>query len=217
MSKPKLVIGNTNYSSWSLRPFMSLHMAGIPHDLQLIRFGDGFNQKIRRISKANRVPVLIHGELKIWDSLAILEYIAERWPTKNLWPKLVKARAHARSISAEMHAGFHGIRGACPMNIRRTPKAVAFSGQALADVQRVAEIWTDCRKLYAKDGPYLFGKFSNADAMYAPMASRFRTFEFKLPKSAANYVDTILGSPGFIAWESMARKEPWIVADDEVD
>ncbi len=197
---------------------MALKMAGIPFDEMLVAFGDPkFKAKVKKVSRAGRVPVLVHGKTTVWDSLAILEYIAETWPEKQLWPKDKSARALARAMSAEMHSGFHGIRNACPMNIRRPPKDVPLSDAAKADVKRIEQIWKDCRKTYGTSGPYLFGKFTIADAMFAPVASRFATFKIAVGPVGRAYVNSVLGSPAFKAWQADALKEPWIVQEDEVD
>ena len=158
MPKPLLVIGNRNYSSWSLRPYMALAMARIDFEQKLIRFTDPqFGAKVARISKAGLVPVLKHNDLIIWDSLAILEYLAETWPTKNLWPKNKTARAYARSISAEMHSGFGNLRSACPMNLRRAVKPVNMNANVRRDIARLEQIFATARKVYGKGGPFLFG------------------------------------------------------------
>jgi glutathione S-transferase len=218
VAKPVLYIGNQNYSSWSLRPYMALKQAGIPFDLKLIRFGEpAFGRAVRKISPAARVPVLVHGKMTIWDSLAILEYVAERWPDKQLWPKQVAARAHARAISAEMHAGFQALRGACPMNIRRPVKPVPMNDAVRANIKRIDELWCEARAKFGKGGPFLFGKFSAADAMYAPVASRLETFDIKVSRVAEAYKNTVLNSPAFQAWKEAALKEPWVFAEDEVD
>ncbi len=215
MAKLVLVVGNKNYSSWSLRPYMALKMAGIPFEEKLIRFGEpAFGKAVRKISKAARVPVLLVNGTSIWDSLAILEYAAEVNP--NLWPKDKIACAIARSVSAEMHSGFQGLRSDCPMNIRRNPKAIAISENAKANVKRIDNIWSSCRKEFGKGGPFLFGKFSNADAMYAPVASRLETYEIKLSKPAAAYQKELLSTHAFQSWKRDALKEPWIVPEDEV-
>jgi glutathione S-transferase len=153
----------------------------------------------------------------IWDTLAILEYVAETWPGKQLWPKGREARARARSISAEMHSGFQALRGACPMNLRRTPKAIKFSDAVLKDVVRIEEIWRDCRKKYGKGGPFLFGRFSNADAMFAPVVSRLVTYDIRVKPDTKKYMTAVIESAGFRSWQAAALKEPWIVPEDEVD
>jgi glutathione S-transferase len=218
MAKLVLVIANKNYSSWSLRPWMALTMARIPFEEKFIRFGEPkFGREVRKISKAGTVPVLIDGDTVISESLAILEYLAERYPAKNLWPISRKARAIARAVASEMHAGFRSLRSACPMNLRRPPKAIALSDAVLKDVARIENIWRDCRQQFGKGGPFLFGKFSNADAMFAPVASRFHTFAIPVARDTRAYMDAIMVSSAFKAWQEAALKEPWIVPEDEVD
>jgi glutathione S-transferase len=218
MAKPILYIGNRNYSSWSLRPYMALAMAGIDFDIKQIRFGEPeFSRKVKRISSAGLVPVLVHDGITIWDSLAILEYAAETWPRKNFWPSNKKARAMARSASAEMHSSFRNIRNDCPMNIRRPKKVIPVSQGVLKEVTRIESLWAQCRKEFGKGGPYLFGKFSNADAMFAPVVSRLETFDFKVKPETRRYMDAVLGSAAFVEWQRLALKEKWIVPEDEVD
>ena len=218
MAKPILYIGNRKYSSWSLRPFMALAMAGIEFETKLIRFGEPeFGKKVRRISTAGLVPILVHGDITIWDTLAILEYAAETWPKMNLWPKNKKARALARSASAEMHSGFSNLRNACPMNLRRPKKSIPVSAAVLKDVARLESLWAQCRKDFGKGGPFLFGKFTSADAMYAPVVSRLETFDFKVKADTRKYMDAVLNSTAFKQWQQLALKEKWIVPEDEVD
>jgi glutathione S-transferase len=218
MAKPLLVVGNKNYSSWSLRPYMVLKSAGIAFDEKLITFGDSkFKSKVQAISSAGLVPVLKHNKIAVWDTLAIAEYIAETWPKKQLWPKNKAARAMARSVSAEMHSGFRSLRSACPMNIRRQPKAIVLSDAVHADVKRIEQIWTSCRKKFGKGGLFLFGRFSIADAMFTPVASRFRTFDIKVSPVAQAYAQALLNTAAYKSWETDALKEPWIVPEDEVD
>jgi glutathione S-transferase len=218
MAKLQLAIANKNYSSWSLRPYMAMAMAGIPFEEKYIPFGEPrFGREIRKISSAGKVPVLVHGKTTIWDSLAILEYLAETYPEKNLWPKSKAARAMARSISSEMHSGFHALRNACPMNLRRPAKPIPMTDAAMADVARIEAIWRDCRKLYGKGGKFLFGKFSNADAMFAPVVTRLDTFAIPVTKDTRAYMDAVLATKAFQAWKTDALKETAIVPEDEVD
>ena len=218
MAKPLLIIGNKNYSSWSLRPYMALAGAGIAFDEKLIRFGEpAFSNAVKKISKAGLVPILQHNGVTIWESLAIMEYIAETWPEKNLWPKNKAARALARSISSEMHAGFRNIRNECPMNLRRPPKQVAMSDGLKRDVARLEYLWGEARKLHGEGGPYLFGKFTIADAMFAPVVTRLQTYAISVSKSTRAYMDAVLNSAAFQNWLKEALKEKWIVPEDEVD
>jgi glutathione S-transferase len=218
MSKPLLIIANKNYSSWSLRPYMALAMADIPFDEKLIHFGTpNFSAKIKRISKAGLVPILQHGDQVIWDTLAIMEYLAETWPKKNLWPYSKVARATARSMCAEMHSGFRALRNACPMNLRRPIKPVPMTDGIRADVARLQQAWSSARKAYGKGGPFLFGKFSIADAMFAPVVTRLETYAIPVSTSTRHYMNAVMATPAFHAWKAAALREKWIVPEDEVD
>ena len=218
MKKLTLVIGNKNYSSWSLRPYMALKAFEIPFDEKLIRLEDpNFSIKARRHSKAGLVPILKHNGLVIWDSLAIMEYLSETWPKKHLWPKTKAARAMARSVSAEMHTGFRALRNACPMNLRRPHKPVAMNDAILKDVARLEQLFAECRKLHGKGGPFLFGKFSIADAMFTPMLTRLETYEIKVKPTTQHYMNAVLATPAFQSWKQAALKESGRVEEDEVD
>lgn len=218
MAAALLIVGNKNYSSWSLRPFMAMAMADIPFDDKVIPFGNPkFAKAIKRYSSAGLVPVLVHNGITIWDTLAIMEYLAETWPDKNLWPKNRAARAMARSACAEMHSGYRSLRDACPMNLRRAVKAVAMSVAVLKDVERIEFLWRECRKAHGKGGPFLFGKFGIADAMFTPIVARLDTFDIKVASDTQHYMNAILATPAFHEWKAAALKEKWIVAEDEVD
>ena len=218
MTKPHLVIANKNYSSWSLRPWMAMTMVGLDFDESMILLDTPVMKKqIAGHSPAGRLPVLHHGKITVWETLAILEYLAETYPEKNFWPKSRAARAMARAVSNEMHAGFSSLRNACPMNLRRAPKAVRMNEPIRADVARIEEIWRDCRKTYGKGGKFLFGKFSNADAMFAPVVTRFETYAIPVARDTKAYMDTVMATKAFQAWKSAALKETWIVPHDEVD
>src|SRR6202030_2914832 len=174
----KLVIGNKNYSSWSMRPWLALRANNIDFEEVLIPLytGEADKKRILDVSLAGKVPVLIDGDVTVWDSLAIIEYLAERFPEKRLWPQDRTQRAHARSVSAEMHSGFAALRNECGMNLHRPVGAIALSREAHADIARIQQIWTECRERYGKLGPFLFGNFSGADAMFAPVVHRFRIY-----------------------------------------
>lgn len=220
MAKPILVIANKNYSSWSLRPWLALTMAGIPFDEKAIPFGEPrFGREVRKVSAAGMVPVLLHKGLTIWDSLAIVEYASETWPAKNFWPKNTAARAMARSAAAEIHSGFRGIRGACPMNLRRpkVPLKAGFSEAVLKDVMRIESLWAQCRKAHGKGGPFLFGKWSAADAMYAPVVTRLDSYAIPVGKETRKYMDAVMTTSGFKTWAAAAAKETAIVPEDEVE
>ena len=218
MSGLTLVIANKNYSSWSLRPWMALTMAGIPFNEVVIPLDlPETKALIAAHTKSGRVPVLHHGKLVVWESLAILEYIAEVFPEKHLWPAAISARAVARAVANEMHGGFSAIRNACPMNLRRPPKPVALSDAARADIRRIEDIWRDCRTGFAKRGKFLFGKFGIADAMFAPVVTRFETYKIEVAKDTRDYMNNVMNTSAFKAWKDAALKEPWIVPSDEVD
>jgi glutathione S-transferase len=218
MAKLHLIMGNKNYSSWSLRPWLAMAMAGLDFDETLILLDmPDTKRQIAEHSKAGRVPILRHGKVTVWETLAILEYLAETFPEKNLWPKLKAARAVARAISNEMHAGFSSLRNACPMNLRRPQKPIMLNDSIRADVARIEEIWRDCRKTYGKGGKFLFGKFCNADAMFAPVVTRIETYAIPVAKDTRAYMDTVLATKAFQQWKSVALKETWILPHDEVD
>jgi glutathione S-transferase len=220
MTKPTLIIGNKNYSSWSLRPYLALAMAGISFEEKMIRFGEPrFTREVRKISKTGQVPILLHNGGMINDTIAIIEYAAETWPDTGIWPKNKAARARARSVSAEMHAGFRGIRSACPMNLRREYKLPpgGVTAVILKDVVRLEQLWAECRKHFGKGGPFLFGKFSAADAMFTPVASRLETFAIPVKKDTRAYMNAVLNTHAFLQWKEDSKVEKWIVMEDEVD
>jgi glutathione S-transferase len=214
----EIVIANKNYSSWSLRPWMAMSMASIPFTERMIHFGEPrFSEEVRKISPAGRVPILIDGDLTIWDSLAILEYLAETFPEKQLWPASREARAMARSVSNEMHSGFSALRNACPMNLRRPSRPIAMSSSVHADVDRIEDIFQSCRLKFGADGPFLFGAFSIADAMFTPVVTRFDTYAIPTRPHTRDYMNTIMATPAFRLWKADASKETQIVPHDEVD
>lgn len=200
MAGLKLVIGNKNYSSWSMRPWLALRANDIPFEETLIPLyrGTADKQRILDVSPAGKVPILVDGDVTVWDSLAIIEYLAEKFPEKKLWPADRAARARARAISAEMHSGFAALRNECGMNLHRPVGAVALSEEARDNVARVQEIWSDC--LARHGGPFLFGAFGGADAMYAPVVHRFRTYAIDATPAARRYMDTMQALPAFQEW-----------------
>ena len=206
MSELTLVIGNKNYSSWSLRPWLAMRVAGIPfaeHRIPL--YGPGSKDQILVYSPAGKVPCLADGDLRVWDSLSICEYLAEKHP--GLWPQDPAARALARSVSAEMHSGFMNLRAKMSMNIRKRYPGLGRTPESMADVARIVSLWSDCRARYGKGGPFLFGAFSIADAMYAPVVLRFRTFEVELPADCRAYSDAVLALPAMQDWIAAAMAE----------
>ena len=203
-----LVIGNKNYSSWSLRPWLFLKHHGIPFDeIRIPLYRADSQSRIAAYSPAGKVPVLLDGGLTVWDSLAILEHLAERFPQTAGWPEAASARAQARAVSAEMHAGFQALRSHCGMNCRRPPSAKALPEAARQDIARIGQIWQDCREQNADNGPWLFGRFSIADAMYAPVALRFHGYRLDAGPAAREYVDTVLGHPAMAEWIAAGRAE----------
>ena len=202
---PKLFIGNKNYSSWSLRPWLCLRWGEIEFEEELISLAqEGYGiQQIRgilRVSPAGKVPALHAGDLNIWDSLSIAEWAAERAPA--LWPSDAGTRAEARSVVCEMHSGFTHLRDQLPMNIERRCKASGLAEGTLRDIHRVQEIWLGLRAKYAAEGPWLFGRRSIADAFYAPVASRFRSYGIELPDSLIKYSETVFSDTHFLQWEA---------------
>lgn len=203
----KLVIGNKNYSSWSMRPWVAMTAFGIPFEEVRISLGrPETSSMIAQHSAAGRVPVLIAGETTVWDSLAICEYLAEQFPDKELWPQDVTARAIARSICAEMHSGFTGLRSAMWMNIRARFPGKGRTPEAQSDIARICEIWEDC---LARSGPrqFLFGEFSIADAYFSPVVMRFRTYGVWLPPVLQAYVDRVVAHPAVAQWIGEAIRE----------
>ena len=208
MSNLVLVIGNKAYSSWSLRPWLLMKQAGIGfEEVRLSLYAEGAKQKLLQHSPTGKVPVLKDGDLTVWDSLAICEYLAERHPEKQLWPAQPAARARARSISAEMHSGFANLRNQMPMNVRREFPGRARTPEVAAEVARIEAIWNECRGRHGADGPFLFGAFSIADAMYAPVASRFRTYGVALAGAGTQYVAAIHALPAMREWVAGAQAE----------
>ncbi|WP_104665428.1 glutathione S-transferase family protein [Ensifer adhaerens] len=210
-----LYVGNKNYSSWSMRPWMAMTAAGIDFTDVVIPFDFAAgNPEIRAISPTGKVPLLRHGDLLVWESLAIIEYVSELFPDAGLWPADRQARARARSYSMEMLSGFRALRGACPMNIRRPKKALDVTADVRADVARIEEIWKEA--LARSGGPLLFGAFSAADAMYAPVVNRFDAYDLVADPETLGYMKRMKAHPAFLKWEEAARAEPWVVAEDEV-
>ena len=213
-----LVIGNKNYSSWSFRPWIALRTAAIPFEEVVIPlYEPGSKERILAFSPAGKVPVLVDGDVRVWESLAIMDYLAERFPQTQLWPKDAAARAHARAVAAEMHAGFVPLRRHCPMNMWRPVKARELPPEVVADVKRIEAIFTECRERFGQGGSFLFGAFGAADAMYAPVVSRLHTYGIAVGPVAEAYKQAIMALPGWTEWRAAALKEPWVMANTEVD
>jgi glutathione S-transferase len=210
----KLVIGNKNYSSWSMRPWLALRANNIPfEEIFVPLYTDDKADKDRLLSfnPAGKVPALIDGDVTVWDSLSVVEYLAEKFPQAALWPEDRVARAHARSISAEMHSGFMALRNECGMNLHRPIRAVAMSDDANANVARVQAIWAECHQRYGKAGPFLFGAFSGADAMFAPVVHRFRSYAIEVKGDAQHYVEAMNALPAFQQWTREALAETLVI------
>lgn len=209
----KLVIGNKNYSSWSMRPWLALRANDIPFEEVLISLysGEADKQRILDFSRSGKVPILVDGNVTVWDSLAIIEHIAERFPEKRLWPEHPAHRAHARSVSAEMHSGFAALRNECGMNLHRPVRAIELSADARANIARVEEIWRECRERHGQSGPFLFGAFGAADAMFAPVVHRFRTYAVAVTEETQRYMDAMISLPAFAEWTRAALAETIII------
>jgi glutathione S-transferase len=213
-----LIIGNKNYSSWSLRPWLAMKVAGIAFEETVISLeAPDFKARITALSGAGRVPVLIDGDVRVWESLAIIEYLAEKFRAAVLWPEHAGARAQARAIASEMHAGFLPLRRHLPMNVSRPVRARALDDGALADVARIDAIWSECRAKFGTGGAFLFGPFGAADAMYAPVVWRFHTYAVEVGAAARAYMHAVMALPAWSEWREAARREPWVLPHDEVD
>ncbi|MFO1155023.1 MAG: glutathione S-transferase family protein [Rhodospirillales bacterium] len=216
MSEFVLVIGNKNYSSWSLRPWLAMKMAGLVFEEIVIPLHQPETAtSIARHSPAGKVPVLKHGARVIWESIAILEYLAELLPNEHLWPADIAARAHARVVCAEMHAGFQALRSNLPMYVRASKTGRAMKPEVAKDIARITAIWHDCRARFGSQDPFLFGRFSNADAMWAPVVTRFATYGVTLDDESQIYCRAILALPPMREWYAAARAEPWSIDYDQ--
>lgn len=217
----KLAIGNKAYSSWSLRPWILMKALGLPFEEDLIPLDTPeFRPRVNAYHAGSTVPILVDGDITVWESLAIMDYLAERFPDKAVWPKDLKARTFARVISNEMHAGFRGLRGACPMNIRKRYATLDRGELVAKDVARITHLWTKALTEFGKPsglGPFLFGSFTAADAMFAPVVTRLHTYSIPVDAHVRAYMDAVLASPAFAEWHKAALAEPWTVAHDEVD
>jgi glutathione S-transferase len=209
----KLVIGNKNYSSWSMRPWLAMRATHIAFEEIFIPLYTGQTDKNRILAfaRSGKVPILIDGETTVWDSLAIIEYLAERFPDVRLWPEDRTERAHARAVSAEMHSGFLPLRSECGMNLHRPVGAITLSQDARADIARIQEIWTDCRARYGKRGSFLFGAFGATDAMFAPVVHRFRTYAIAVSLEVKNYMETMMALPAFREWSEAGLAETIVI------
>jgi glutathione S-transferase len=216
MSELILHVGNKNYSSWSLRPWLAMRQSGIPFREELHQIeGDGPRRRIRELSPGGRVPFLQSGDFVTWDSLAIVEHVAELHPEAGLWPKDARARALARSACAEMHSGFQALRTAMTMNVRKRYPRGPRTPDVQADVDRIVALWSQLRGAHGRGGPFLFGTFTAADAFYAPVVTRFRTYDVPLDAPSQAYCESILALPAMQEWCAAAEAEPWTIAKYE--
>ncbi len=209
-----LVIGNKNYSSWSMRPWVAMRAGNIAFEevfIPLYTDNPADKQRILSVTRSGKVPALIDGDITVWDSLSIIEYVAERFPQAKLWPEDRAMRAHARAVSAEMHSGFLPLRSECGMNLHRPVRALPLSSDARANVARIEQIWRECRQRYGDRGPFLFGAFSAADAMYAPVVHRFRTYAVDVGAEAKAYMETMMALPAFREWTEAGLAETLVI------
>lgn len=214
----KLIIGTKTFSSWSLRPWIAMVEGGIPFSEEVIALRQSTSSsEIAAVSPGKTVPVLVDGDVVVWETIAILEYLAERHPQVGLWPGEEAARAHARSIAAEMHSGFSALRSHCPMNFRREPRARKHTPpEVLTNVARITTIWKEARKAFGSGGPFLFGAhFGAADAMYAPVVHRLHAYAFDVDAETRAYMDAVRGAKAWQRWAKEAQAEPdgWIWPD----
>jgi glutathione S-transferase len=211
----KLVTGNKLYSSWSLRPWLVLSAFSIPFEEIVIPLRTPETAaRLMEYSPSGKVPVLIDGDVTVWESLAIIEYLAETFPALPIWPRDAKARAHARAISSEMHAGFQPLRQACPMHLGARFATPPVTDALRANVDRVEDIWSEARNRFGNGaGPFLYGAFSAADAMYAPVVTRFETYQMPVREATRSYMDAILMHPALGEWRKAALAEPWRIPE----
>jgi glutathione S-transferase len=206
----KLILANKAYSSWSLRPWIVLSHFKIPFEEVVVPMDQPDTRaNMLKYAPTGKCPSLHDGKIGVWESLAIIDYVAEAYPEKAIWPRGKAARAHARSLASEMHAGFPALRQACPTNFRRPVSAITLSEEVRADVARIEEAWAHARETFGKAGPYLFGRFSAADAMFAPVVNRFDVYDIPVSKPARAYMETIMATPAWKAWIAAAEAEPW--------
>lgn len=215
MSPLTLVVGSRNYSAWSLRAWMVLRHLGLEFSEQQIPLDTPeFESEIGKVSPTRRVPVLVHGDLIVWESVAICEYASELAGGRG-WPAEPALRAIARALTSEMHAGFSALRNACPMNARATGRRVPMTPALAQDLRRIDAIWSGCRRDHGERGPWLFGDFSIADAMFAPVALRVRTYGLPLSSLATRYHDTMLADPDLLEWIADSCRDTQVIPHDE--
>ena len=218
----QLYIGNKNYSSWSMRPWIAMKVAGIPFAETVISLdAPDFKPRLLAVSGTGKVPTLVDGDVKVWESLSILEYLAEKFPAAGLWPKDTGARAHARTVATEMHGGFIPLRKLLPMNLWRPIIKRELTPDAAANIKRIEAMWADCRARFGQKsenaGPFLFGAFGAADAMYAPVVSRLHTYAVDVTPATRAYMNAVMALPAWREWHDAGVREPWVLPEDEVD
>lgn len=208
-ARPTLIIGNRNYSSWSLRPWLFMRHSGIDFVTEMVPLQtERFAERVGALSPTQKVPLLLDGAIKVWDSLAICEYVREHFKVADAWPREPEARAMARSVVAEMHSGFAALRTAMPMNIRRAPQPLAVVDEDVArDIERVIGLWQDCRARFGSSGEFLFGRFGIADAFFAPVTARFYSYAVPLDGAAKAYAEAIRSLPAMREWREAATAE----------
>ncbi|HKN10154.1 MAG TPA: glutathione S-transferase family protein [Pseudomonadota bacterium] len=214
----KLIIGNKNYSSWSLRPWLAMKVANIAFEEEVISLdATDFKTLVGAVSDSGKVPVLVDSGVRVWESLAILEYLAEKFPHAKLWPDEPTARAKARAVAAEMHAGFAAMRRHLPMNMHRPVARRELNAEVEKNIRRIDAIWTNCRTEFAGNGAFLFGPFGAADAMYAPVVARFHTYDVAIGALSRAYMQAVMALPAWGEWRAAALAEAWVLPEDEVD
>lgn len=211
-----LVIGNRNYSSWSMRAWLLMRELGIEFEERVLPlFSETFAREIVKYSPAKRVPVLLVDDFAVWDTLAIAEYLAEAFPDRGVWPRNAFDRARARSVCAEMHAGFGALRAQMPVNVEARLPGLGWNVQVQDDIDRIVQMWSALREAHAHSGPFLFGAYGAADAFFAPVVSRFETYQVGLPKACQDYARAVLESASMREWTAAALQERSFLAEDE--
>lgn len=217
MDKLELVIGNKAYSGWSMRPWLALKHTGAEfRETRVPLYIPGYKERVLEHAPSGKVPVLKHGAVRVWESLAVCEYLAEVFPESGLWPEAPAARALARTVSAEMHAGFGAIRKTLPFNCRARHRRVAVGDEVQQEIHRVLTLWRGCRETHGAGGPWLFGRFSVADAMFIPMALRLHTYDVPMDASGRVYTEVVLTHPSVREWIAAAERETEVMEDNEV-
>lgn len=212
-----LYIANKLYSSWSLRPWILMTALDVPFEETVIpMYFPESKGRMLDVSPTGKMPCLVDGDITVWESLAIMEFLHERFPDKGVWPRVPAARAHARAIASEMHAGFQALRQTCPMNLAKRFALRELSSDVADNVRRLEGMWSDCRRRFSGGGPYLFGDFCAADAMYAPVVTRLDTYQVPVSSETRRYMDAVLAHPAFVKWRTAALAEPWTIDHYEV-